>query len=134
MSLALGQWHTVTVGVNDGGLVIRVMVDGQAGIDVCRPEIKGDVAPRRIDEFGHHVLSFVDPGTPRHFHGFIQRVIIHRGLLSVDAMTELHRALPTKDLAIPPNNLLLMPLTGTVLSDPETDERKKPKPENANDF
>lgn len=134
MTLPHGQWHTVTVGMSDGGLVIRVMVDGQAASDVFRPDIKGDVTPRRIDEVGNKILSFVDPGTPRHFHGFIQRVIIHRGLLSVDAMDELHHSLLTKDLAPPPSQLLLMPITGTVLSDPETDELKKPKPENANDF
>ena len=134
MTLALGQWHTVTVGVNDGRQSIRMMVDGQAAKDIIRPEIKGAAIPRRIDEAGNNVLSFVDPGTSRHFHGFIQRVIIHRGLLSVAAMSDVHRSLPTKDLVAPPRALLLQALTGDDLSDQDSDEPKQPKPEDVNDF
>ena len=134
MMLALGQWHTVTVGVNDGRQIIRVMVDGQAAKDLFRPEIKGAVIPRHIVEAGNNVLSFVDPGTARHFHGFIQRVIIHRGLLSVAAMSDVHRSLPTKDLVAPPRALLLQALTGDDLSDQDSDEPKQPKSEDVNDF
>jgi hypothetical protein len=134
MTLALGQWHTVTIGVNDGWQNLRVMVDGQAAADIRRPEIKGAVIPQRLDEAGNNVLSFVDPGTPRHFHGFIQRIMVHRGLLSVAAMSDLHRSLPTKDLAPPPRALLLQALTGDDLSDQDSDEPKQPKPEDVNDF
>ncbi len=134
MTLALGQWHTVTIGVNDGRQNLRVMVDGQAAADILRPEIKGAVIPQRLNEAGNNILSFVDPGTPRHFHGFIQRIMVHRGLLSVAAMSNLHRSLPTKDLAPPPRALLLQALTGDDLSDQDSDEPKQPKPEDVNDF
>jgi hypothetical protein len=134
MTLALGQWHTVTIGVNDGRQNLRVMVDGQAAADILRPEIKGAVIPQRLNEAGNNILSFVDPGTPRHFHGFIQRIMVHRGLLSVAAMSDLHRSLPTKDLAPPPRALLLQALTGDDLSDQDSDEPKQPKPEDVNDF
>ena len=134
MTLALGQWHTVTIGVNDGRQNLRIMVDGQAAADIQRPEIKGAVIPQRIDEAGNNVLTFVDPGAPRHFHGFIQRIMVHRGLLSVAAMSDVHRSLPTKDLASPPRALLLQALTGDVVSDQDSDEPKQPKPEDLNDF
>lgn len=134
MTLNLGQWHTVTVGVNDGWHSVRVMVDGQAANDHVRHELTDEAIPRRIDETGNNIFSFVDPGTQRHFHGFIQRVLIHRGLLSVAAMSDVHRSLPIKDLTPPPRELVLQALTGEDASDQDSDVPKQPKPEDVNDF
>jgi hypothetical protein len=134
MTLALGQWHTLSVGVNNNGQLLRAMLNGQASNNIYHPDLRADVRPRRIDETGQNILSFVDPGTARHFHGFIQRVIVHAGLVSVEALSELHRLLPTHQLALPAQELLDQALTGDANAHLNSDEPQRPKPENVNDF
>lgn len=92
------RWHAISIGV-DGSRWVRIAVDGS----VAEPRWARDpnnFPPRELPD-DQAVLSFADPGSARHLHGLVRRIVIHRGLLTAVELGDLHRRLAPAALAVP---------------------------------
>jgi hypothetical protein len=130
LTLNVHTWHAVTIGSGDDGQVIRMVVDGHPAKDVTPTTGKEGRPPRRINEPGESLFSFVDPGNPRHFHGLVRRLIVHHGLLDHSAIATLHSEMKPSDIPAPTIAAFALPLTGT----PPVEKPLVTIPEGANDF
>ena len=121
------HWHALTVAVD--GRQLRAVVDGRPAKDAQAPDDGQRIGPRAGAAAGAGVLSFVDPGTTRHLHGLLARVVVQRGMLDADAILALQRRLAVETMPPPTTPLAAQGVQGTMLPDPD-----QSKPDNVNDF
>ncbi len=127
MRVTTRHWHALTVAVD--GRQLRAVVDGRPAKDAQAPDDGQRIGPRAGPEAGAGVLSFVDPGTTRHLHGLLARVLVQRGMLDGDAILAVQRRLAVETMPPPTTPLAAQGVQGTVLPDPD-----QAKPDNVNDF
>lgn len=129
-SLADRRWHVISVGLGDDRLV-RLAVDGVVA-ELRPPRDPARFPPRTLAE-DQPVLSFADPGSARHLHGLVRRLLVQRGLLDREALIALHRQLAPAGLPPPQtalfNQVELPPPQPAAQGGGDT-----PLPAGANDF
>lgn len=119
------RWHVISIGV-DAAHAVRIGVDA-AVRDLTPPRDPSRFPPQALPD-DPPVLSFADPGSARHLHGLVRRIVVHRGLLAADAIAALHHLLAS-GLAAP-----VAPLFAGAGRPPPPVETDAPGPVNANDF
>lgn len=92
------RWHVLSVAVGEGGGVLAA-VDGVTA-ELPAPRDPSRYPPRALPD-DEAVLSFADPGSARHLHGLVRRVVVQRGRLDAAALVALQRglAVPAAPLA-----------------------------------
>ncbi|GDY12110.1 hypothetical protein LBMAG53_09880 [Planctomycetota bacterium] len=117
------KWHALTVGCDVRSGVVRVMVDDGPGQDLRRKDSNEHrIPPRQLDGPDELELQFCDPGTTRHLHGMVRRIIVHSGLLNEPTIAALHRALAPTSLPAPTHPQFADPVP------PPPPEKRPPKP------
>lgn len=113
------RWHALSLALGDDRSV-RVSVDGE--MVELRPGVDtGQTPPRAMPE-DEPVLSLADPGSARHVHGLVRRLIVHRGQLDRDAMAVLHRQLAPASLPQPQAPVFLQALRSSPAPLPDVDD------------
>jgi hypothetical protein len=109
-AIADKAWHALTIVHGGPNRAVGLVVDGVAFPDRLRDPAHGSdrFTPRRLTGGEEDVLAFADPGSGRHLHGLVRRLVVHRGLLPKDAILDLHRRLAPRDL--PDAKHLLQPV------------------------
>lgn len=117
------RWHVVSAALGeDRG--VRIAVDGE--IVELRPGVDTAKTPPRPVDGDEPVLSFVDPGSARHLHGLVRRVIVQRGQLDREELTALHRRLDAAVLPAPQSPVYLQALRSGPSPPPEAVEPAMP--------
>jgi hypothetical protein len=117
------HWHAVSVALGEDRSV-RIAVDGEV-VDLRSGVDTAQTPPRTFDG-DEPILSFADPGSARHLHGLVRRVIVQRGQLDGDALLALHRRLNVAALPDPQAAVYLQALRAGPAPPPEAAEPALP--------
>lgn len=127
-ALAARRWQVLSVGLGADGALLLAVGD-QAVAAVAEPE--NAIAPPRPISDDPPVLSLADPGSARHLHGLLRRLIVHQDRLSPAAVIALHRRLAPAALPSPPEGRIPPP---APLPSPGGAVEAPVPPTGANDF
>ncbi len=102
--LTLRTWHVLTVAVGAHASRVMIAIDGKCSGELIPEGNPGGEYPRtpqRVDGPAEDLLTLVDPGSTRHLHGMVRRIIVQRGWLAAEATRQLHTMLAPAALALP---------------------------------
>lgn len=123
------RWHAISVGLDALGQV-RVAVDGQVA-DLPPAEDRAASPPLPLPD-DQPLLAFADPGSARHLHGLVRRLLVHRGSLDRETLASLHRRLDPSGLPAPRAAVFTQALVAVPPRQPELPST--PAPVGASDF
>lgn len=84
------RWHVCSVALGEDRSVLLAVDGVVAELHPARDQAR---FPPRLVADDQAVLSLADPGSARHLHGLLRRLIVHRGQLDRAALIALHRRL-----------------------------------------
>ena len=125
-------WHVLTVAVGANAGRVMVAIDGHCSDELIPESNPGGEYPRtpqRVDGPAEDLLTLVDPGSTRHLHGMVRRIIVQRGWLPPEATRKLHATLAPATLPLPSQPEFNLPPITAV--DPDA---PPPEPHGAGNF